>query len=100
MREIGEELRSSQAGTRIAEIGSDFGEGYENKGTLRETWMRNFKAGLGMDEIAVKEDVEVEGAGAIGDGHGAITAEEALDKKEGGEEGSRSQRGIKDNDGI
>jgi hypothetical protein len=32
MREIGEELRSSQAGTRIAEIGSDFGEGYEDEG--------------------------------------------------------------------
>ena len=52
---------------------------------LRKAGMWNFKAGLGMDEIAVKEDVEVEGARAIGDGHGAITTEEPLDEKEGGE---------------
>jgi hypothetical protein len=93
-------LCSGETGTRIAEIGSDFGERYENKGALRKAGMWNFKAGLGMDEIAVKEDVEVEGARAIGDGHGAITTEEPLDEKEGGEQGSRSQRGIKDNDGI
>jgi hypothetical protein len=93
-------LCSGKTGTRVAEIWSDFGEGYEDEGALREAGMRNFKAGLRKDEIAVEENVEVEGAGAVGDGCVAITAEEALDEKEGGEEGSRSQRGIKDDDGI
>jgi hypothetical protein len=99
-REIREELCSSEAGTRIAEIGSDFGEGYENKGALREAGMRNLEARLREDEIAVEENVEVEGAGAVGDSGGAITTEETFNKKEGGEEGARSERGFKSDDGI
>jgi hypothetical protein len=62
--------------------------------------MRNFKAGFGMDEIAIKENVEVEGARAIGDGYGAITTKKALDEKESGEESARSERSVKDDDGI
>jgi hypothetical protein len=99
-REICQELRSREAGTRIAESGSDFGQGHEDKGALREAGMRNLKAGFREDEIAVKENVEVEGAGTVGDGVGAITTEEALDEKEGSEEGARSERGVKDDDGI
>jgi hypothetical protein len=99
-REICEELCNGEAGTRIAESGSDFGQGHEDKGALREAGMRNLKAGFREDEIAVKENVEVEGAGAIGDGVGAVTTEEVLDEKEGSEEGTRSERGIKDNDCI
>jgi len=62
--------------------------------------MRNLKAGLREDEIAVEENVEVEGAGTVWDGGGAITTEETLDEKEGGEEGSRSECGVKDDDGV
>lgn len=91
---------SGETGARIAEIGSDFGEGYENKGALREAGMRNFKAGLRKEEIAVEENVEIEGAGTVGDSDGAIATEEPLDEKEGGEEGARSERGVKDDDGI
>jgi hypothetical protein len=99
-REIGEELRSGEAGTRIAKIGSDFGEGHEYESALGEAGMRNFKARLRKDEITVEENVEVEGAGAVGDGGGAITTELALDEKEGGKEGARSERGVKDDDGV
>jgi hypothetical protein len=99
-REIGKKLCSGEAGTRIAEIRSNFGEGYENKGALRKAGMRNFKAGLRKDDIAIEENVEVKGAGTVGDGDGAITTEESLNEKEGGEEGSRSERGVKDDDGI
>ena len=80
-REIGEELCGGEAGARIAEIGSDFGEGYEDEGALREAGMRNFKAGLRKDEIAVEENVEVKGAGAIADCGVAITTKESLDEK-------------------
>ena len=71
-REIGEELCGGEAGARIAEIGSDFGEGYEDEGALREAGMRNFKAGLRKDEIAVEENVEVEGAGGDSRGGTAV----------------------------
>jgi len=97
---IGQELRGGETGTRIAESGSDFGERYEDECALRESGMRNFKAGLRKDEIAVKENVEIERAGAVGDGGGAIASEEALNEKEGGEEGARGERGVKDDDGI
>jgi len=99
-REIREELCSGEAGTRIAEIGSDFGERYENEGALCEAEMRNFKAGFREDEIAIEENVEVESAGAVGDCGVAVTTEETLDEKEGGEEGARSEHGVKEDDGI
>jgi hypothetical protein len=91
---------SGETGTRIAESGSDFVEGHEDEGALCETGMGNFKAGLREDEIAVEENVEVEGAGTVGDGGGAIPAEDTFDEKEGCEEGSRSERGFKDDYGI
>jgi hypothetical protein len=93
-------LCNGETGARIGERGSDFGERYEDECALREAGMRNFKAWLRKDEIAVKENVEVEGARAVGDGGGAIATEEALDEKEGGEEGARSERSVKDDDGI
>jgi hypothetical protein len=80
-REIGEELCSGETGTGIAEIGSDFSEGYEDESALRKAGMRNFKAGLSDDEIAIEENVEVEGAGAIADCGVAITTKESLDEK-------------------
>jgi hypothetical protein len=93
-------LRSGKAGTWITDSRSDFGEGYEDESALCETRVGNFQAGLREDEIAEEENVEVEGAGTVWDCGGAITAEEALDEKEGGEEGSRSERGVKDDDGV
>jgi hypothetical protein len=93
-------LRSGEAGTRIAESGSDFGEGHEDEGALSKAGMRNFKVGLREDEIAVEENVEVQSAGTVGDGGGAITTKEALDEKQGSEEGSRSERGVKGDDGV
>ncbi len=98
--EIREEFRSGETGTRIAESGGDFGERHEDEGALREAGMRNFKVGFRKDEIAVKENVEIEGAGAVGDGGGAIATEGTFNKKEGGEEDARSERGINRDDGI
>jgi hypothetical protein len=93
-------LCGGEAGARIAESGSDFGKGHQDEGALRETGMRNFKARFREDEIAVKENVEVEGAGAVGDGGGAIATEEALDEKECSQESARRELSVKDDDGI
>jgi len=86
-REVSEEMCSGETGTRISESGSDFVEGHEDEGALCETGMGNFKAGLREDEIAVEENVEVEGAGAVGDAVQAVAAKSALDFEEVFEEG-------------
>jgi hypothetical protein len=93
-------LRNGETGAGIAESGSDFGEGYEDEGALGEAGMRNFEAWLGENEIAVEENVEVEGAGAVGDSGGAVTTEEALDEEKGSQEGARGERGVKGDNGI
>jgi hypothetical protein len=67
---------------------------------LGEAWVRDFEAGLGDDEIAIEENVEVEGAGAVGNGGGAVAAEVALDGEERGEEIARKERCVESNDGV
>ena len=62
--------------------------------------MRDFQAGLGEDEIAVEENVEVEGAGAVRDGGGAVAAEVALDGEEGVEEIARGEMRFEGDDGV
>ena len=62
--------------------------------------MRDFETGLGEDEIAVEEDVEVEGARTIGDGARAIAAEEALDEEKIVKQLARREIGIKGDDGV
>lgn len=79
VREIGKELSGGQAGGRHAEIGSNFGERDQDERALGEAWMRNFEGRLGEDQIAIEEDVEIERTRAVGDGGGAVAAEDALD---------------------
>ncbi len=62
--------------------------------------MRDFEGGLADDEVAVEEDVEVEGAGTVGEGGGAVAAEVALDGEEGVEEWARGERGFECDDGV
>jgi hypothetical protein len=62
--------------------------------------MRDFEAGFREDEVGVEEEVEVEGAGAVGEGGGAVAAEEALDGKEGLEKDARGEIGREGDDGV
>ena len=62
--------------------------------------MRDFKAGLGEHETAIEEDVEVEGAGSVGDGSGAIASEGALDGEKSVEKWARRKIGFKSDDGV
>jgi hypothetical protein len=98
--EIGEELRGGQAGGRNAEIGSDFGEREEDEGALSQAGMRDFEGRFRRDEIAVEKNVEVQGAGAVGDGARAIAPEEALDGEKIGKERARGEIGFKGDDGV
>ncbi len=91
--EVGEELRGGEAGARIDGIGGDFDKGDEDEGAPGETWMRDFEVELREDEVGVEEEIEVEGAGAIGKGGGSVAAEVALDGEEGFEEDARRKIG-------
>lgn len=84
----------------IAEAGSDFVERDKNEGALGEARMRDFKAGLAEDEIAIEEDVEIESARAVGECGSAVAAEVALDGEEGIEEIARGERGFKSENGV
>jgi hypothetical protein len=98
--EVGEEFGDGMAGAGIAEGGSDFSEGNEDEGALGETGMRNFKAGRCEDEVAVEEDVKVEGAGAVGDGGGAVATEVALYGEKSVEEIEWRERSIECDDSV
>lgn len=81
-------------------MGRDFGDRNEDEGALGEARMRNFESRVGENEIAIEQDVEVKGAGAIGDGGRAIAAEDALDGEENVEDRMRGEIGFKRDDGV
>lgn len=99
-REIQEELRDGAAGAGIAGMGSDFVQRDEDEGALGEARVRDFQAGLADDQIAVEENVEVEGTGAVGDLSGAVAAKVALDREESGEEIARGKIRFEGDDGV
>ena len=62
--------------------------------------MGDFEIGRGEDEIAVEQDVQVEGARAVGEAGGAVTAEVALDGQQLGEQPLRIEFRLQSDDGI
>jgi hypothetical protein len=81
-------------------MGSDFSKGNEDKGALGEAGVRDFEPGLRKEKIAVEKDVKVEGAGTVGEGGGAVAAEEALDGEKCVEEGARGEIGFEGDNGV
>lgn len=73
------------------ELRSNLGQWNENKGALMHTWMRQLQRGRIQDYIAKEDQVEIEGAGAVGDAVAAVAAEIALD----GQEAVKQRLGIK-----
>jgi hypothetical protein len=100
IRKRGKEMSDGRARAGIAEIGSDFSEGDEDECALGEAGVRDFEAGLGDYEIAIEKKVEVDGAGAVRNGRGAVSAEVALDGEERVEEIARKERCFESNDGV
>jgi hypothetical protein len=62
--------------------------------------MRDFKAGYAEDEIAVEENVENEGARAIGNTGCAVATEVAFDEENGAKQFERRQSGFESDDGV
>jgi len=62
--------------------------------------MRDFKSGFAKDEIVVEENVEIEGARAIGNTGGAVAAEFAFDEENGAKQFERRQSGFESDDCV
>ena len=58
----------------------------EDKGALGKARVGDFKGGFAEDQVAIEEDVEVEGARAIGKAGDAVAAEFALEGEKSAEE--------------
>ena len=98
--QIVQQLCDGVSAARIAEAGSDFVERDEDEGALGEARMRDFETGQAEDEIAVEENVEVEGARAVAHAGGAVAAELALDEENGAQQFERRESGFKSDDGV
>jgi hypothetical protein len=81
-------------------LGCDLAERDEDKGALDKTWMRDDKTRPANDEIAVEQNVEVEGAGAVGEAEDAVAAEVPLDEEQSAEKFDRCQFGFQGSGGV
>jgi len=97
---IEQQLRYGASGAGIAEMGRDLAEGNKNEGALIETWVRDFEAGDGENEIAVEEDIEVEGARAAGGRGAAVAAEFNFNGEERAEQSERGKVSLEGDDGV
>ena len=53
---------------RVAKIGGDFGQGSQDKTALQHAGMRDLQFGSGDGVVVVEENVEIDEAGAFGEG--------------------------------
>jgi hypothetical protein len=75
-------------------------EGDEDEGALVKARMRDFQGGLIQNQVTIKDDIEIEGTGAVGDGGRTVAAEVMLDFEQVAEEFERRERGFERDDGI
>ena len=81
-------------------MGRYFVERNENEGALGQARVGNFEIRFADAEIVVEENVEVEGAGAVGEAGGAVAAELLFDGQQGVEQLARSEYCFKGDDGV
>ena len=84
----------------MEEIGGDFSQREQDESTLMHSGMGELEAGSVQNQVAVDEQVKVEGAGAVGDAVGTVASEGQLDFKEMPKEGSRAKRGLEGRGGV
>ena len=72
----------------------------EDEGALVQAGMGQDEFWRGEHDVAVEEDVEVDDAGAVGDGGGAVAAHLLLDGEKCSEELLRRERGAQQSGGI
>ena len=88
----------------MEESGGDLGEGGEDEPAVVEVGMGEGEDGV-MEDLGavladVKEEVEVNDAGALGGGIGAVAAHGLLDGEEGAEQVERGEDGFEEGGGV
>ena len=81
-------------------MGCDLVERDEDEGALGEARVRDDETGAADDEIAVEQDVEVEGARAVGEAVGAVAAEVLFDEEQGAEQFEWGEIGFEGGGGV
>jgi len=99
-RKVCKKVRNGQARGRNAKVGCDFIQRNEDEGSLSQARMRNLEAGLGENKIAVEQEVEIEGAWAVGNRARAIASEETLNREKRVKERAWRKIGFKRDDGV
>ena len=97
---LSDHLGHGVSAARIEDTGGDLVERNKDKGALGEARMRDDETGSADDEIAIEENVEVEGAGAVGDAGDADAAEFLFDEEHGAEQLEWGQLGFKSDCGV
>ena len=78
----------------------DFVERDENEGAFGEARVRDDKVSPTDNEVAVEQDVEIEGARAVGDAGGAVAAKVLFDEEKRAEQLDGGQACFKSGGGI
>jgi len=84
----------------MAEFGGNLGQGGEHEPAPRQLRMRDVEIFLRKDEIAVEQQIEIEHAGPLGRGAGAVAAEANLKREEHAQQKFRRQSGVERGHGI
>lgn len=72
----------------------------EDEGALGQAGVGNFQIRFADAEIAVEENIEIEGARTVGETRGAVAAKLLFDGQQGVEQRARSELGFKSDDSI
>lgn len=100
LKQVLEELSDGAAAAGIDEGGRDFRQGHEDEGALGEAGMGQLQAGLAEAEVAEEKQIEIEGAGAVGQAARAVAAVPGLDGEQAHEQSARGKAGLQGDDGV
>lgn len=100
MNEGPKEFGDGTARAGIARARRDFVQWNEDKGPLGETRVGDLEGSFAQDKIAIKNDIEIERAGAVWDSVHAVAAEGLFGGENGTEELERRKRGFKRDHGV
>ncbi len=62
--------------------------------------MRDFEIGFADHQVVEQENIEIEGAGPVGDSGGAVAAEFVFDGQQGGQQFTRLESCFECHDGV
>ena len=81
-------------------IGGNLRQGDHHEGSVGHAWVRDFEAWLADPQIAVEQDVQIEGARPVLKARGPIAAELLLDPHQTLQQSARREAGFQRDNGV